>query len=337
MRTSDQPLTVGIDWRRYTVLQSRDQEEIVTGVSQVLRPHSLHCMDVLDASCLLQRVTAGHVSAIRLRYGRSVVVDSGPLYSCYLVSLPLAGNAIYEHGGETVTATPRTATVLSPHQPFRIVMDAGYDQLIVRIDQRVMERARDARAGGSDDQPLQFKLAFETGSAPWAVWAAAAQALLSSDDFLTQVQHSPRLGVHLEQLLASSLLEAQPSTAAAPPGGAAAPLYVRKAEEYIHAHLTDPITVTDLAVHARVSTRSLYAGFKQHRDIAPMALVRRLRLEYVRHELLASTAGSATVTEIAFRWGFGHLGEFAAAYRQRFGETPSATLARAGDGTTGYQ
>ncbi|MFJ6987336.1 MULTISPECIES: helix-turn-helix domain-containing protein [unclassified Streptomyces] len=328
MQTIGPALAVGIDWRRHTVLRSSDQDEIVTGVSQVLRPHRLRAVDAFESACLVQRISVGKVSAVRLRYGRSVVVDSEPLRLCYLVSLPLAGTARYEHGHETAVATPRTATVLSPDEPFRITMDGGYDQIVVRIDRRVVESVRDSRAGGADDEPLRFRLAFGTGSARWAVWAVAAQALLGGEDFLARARHAPRMGVYLEHLLAASLLEAQPSTAAEPSRGTAAPLHVRRAEEYIHAHLAEPLTVGDIADHARVSTRSLYASFRQHRDMAPMALVRRLRLERVRHELLAAEPGSVTVTEVAFRCGFGHLGEFSAAYRRQFGEVPSATLAR---------
>ncbi|MEV6425966.1 helix-turn-helix domain-containing protein [Streptomyces sp. NPDC051662] len=326
------PLNIGIDFARHTLLRSRDEDEIVTAVSGVLRPHSLRAVDHFQVSCLLQHVTIGGISATRLRYGRRVVIESGPLHTCYLVSVPLAGTAVYQHGAQTVTAGPSTATVISPHEPFRITMGTDYDQLIVRIDRRVMERVRDARAGDHDDEPVRFKLPFHTGSAEWAAWAPAAQALLGNDQFLTQVQRSPRMGVHLEWLLASALLEAQPNTAGEPHAdsgtGAASPLFVRRAEEYIHARFAEPVTVSDIADHARVSTRSLYAGFKEHRGVSPMSLVRRLRLERVRHELLTTPGGSATVTEIAFRWGFGHLGEFSAAYRQRFGETPSATLAR---------
>jgi AraC-like DNA-binding protein len=32
------------------------------------------------------------------------------------------------------------------------------------------------------------------------------------------------------------------------------------------------------------------------------------------------------VADVAFRWGFGHLGRFAEKYRERYGELPSETL-----------
>ncbi|MFC6258767.1 hypothetical protein ACFP5Z_17115 [Kocuria oceani] len=32
------------------------------------------------------------------------------------------------------------------------------------------------------------------------------------------------------------------------------------------------------------------------------------------------------MAEVAGRWGFTHRGRFAAAYRERFGENPAATL-----------
>jgi AraC-like DNA-binding protein len=51
-----------------------------------------------------------------------------------------------------------------------------------------------------------------------------------------------------------------------------------------------------------------------------------VRLEKVREDLARAEPGTDSVTEVATRWGFLHLGRFAAAYRSAFGEHPSQTL-----------
>jgi TolB-like protein len=59
----------------------------------------------------------------------------------------------------------------------------------------------------------------------------------------------------------------------------------------------------------------------------PMAFLRDLRLGRARQELLRASGG-ASVTDIARRSGFNHVGRFATQYRARYGESPSATLCR---------
>jgi AraC-like DNA-binding protein len=46
----------------------------------------------------------------------------------------------------------------------------------------------------------------------------------------------------------------------------------------------------------------------------------------VHQELSRADAWQVNVSEVAYRWGFTHLGRFAGAYRARFGESPSQTL-----------
>ncbi len=52
-----------------------------------------------------------------------------------------------------------------------------------------------------------------------------------------------------------------------------------------------------------------------------------------RNVLLRGNYGSAHVIEIAFGWGFTHMGQFSSDYRHMFGEKPSETLRRIKTGT----
>jgi transcriptional regulator GlxA family with amidase domain len=108
-----------------------------------------------------------------------------------------------------------------------------------------------------------------------------------------------------------------------------APRVVRRVVELVDAAPEKPWTVADLALFAGVSARSLHAAFRGQLGTSPMSYVRRRRLERAHEELLDVDPISGTrVIDVALRNGFTHTGRFAAAYRARFGESPSATLRR---------
>jgi len=98
-----------------------------------------------------------------------------------------------------------------------------------------------------------------------------------------------------------------------------------RAEEYVKSRLDHALNVADLARAAGVSERTLSSAFKRKRGCTSVQFIRQLRLEAVHHEL-QSADQNATVTEIAIRWGFSHLGHFTENYRKQFAETPSQTL-----------
>jgi AraC family ethanolamine operon transcriptional activator len=101
---------------------------------------------------------------------------------------------------------------------------------------------------------------------------------------------------------------------------------VRRAEDYLQAHLRDPLSLLDLCREVAVSERTLHYAFQQLRGLSPMAYFKVSRLNAVRQELKAAPASTATVHAIAQRWGFWHSGEFAASYQRLFGELPSQTF-----------
>ena len=98
------------------------------------------------------------------------------------------------------------------------------------------------------------------------------------------------------------------------------------AEQYINAHLTQPVSRADLAATANVSIRTLTRGFTERHGTGPMGFLKARRLDAAYRQLLGAEADSIIVTEVAIRYGFNHLGKFAREYKRVFGELPSVTL-----------
>lgn len=101
-----------------------------------------------------------------------------------------------------------------------------------------------------------------------------------------------------------------------------------RTEEYLLAHLREPVSRAALAEVAGVSIRTLSRGFQKRHGAGPMAFLRQRRLEAAYADLLAAEPGSTTVAEISGRYGFAEPGKFSTAYKARFLETPSETLRR---------
>ena len=73
--------------------------------------------------------------------------------------------------------------------------------------------------------------------------------------------------------------------------------------------------------------RTVQNQFREKLHETPTEYLRNRRLERARAELADAPPDSGvTVTDVAVRWGFHHLGRFATTYRARFGESPSHTL-----------
>jgi AraC-like DNA-binding protein len=103
---------------------------------------------------------------------------------------------------------------------------------------------------------------------------------------------------------------------------------VAAAEEFMRAHAEAPLTVEQIAAAVGVGPRALQLAFRQLRGASPRAVLAGIRLDLARARLAAPDA-AASVTDIALLCGLTHFGRFAAAYRARFGESPSETLRRA--------
>jgi transcriptional regulator GlxA family with amidase domain len=106
-----------------------------------------------------------------------------------------------------------------------------------------------------------------------------------------------------------------------------APRDVKRAIDYIEAHLDSGVTLEAIVEASGVAGRTLLKHFKDTKGISPMRYLCNARFEKVR-EALARAQPEECVTTIAMNWGFSHLGRFSVEYRRRFGERPSDTLER---------
>lgn len=89
-----------------------------------------------------------------------------------------------------------------------------------------------------------------------------------------------------------------------------------------------PPTLLKVCSDVGASPRKLDYCFRDVLGISPAKYLRAVRLNGVRRELRRAAESSATVHDIAARWGFWHMGAFSADYKQQFGELPSMTHRR---------
>jgi AraC family ethanolamine operon transcriptional activator len=101
---------------------------------------------------------------------------------------------------------------------------------------------------------------------------------------------------------------------------------VKKAEDYVMSYRAAPPRLDALCANIGTSERSLRGAFNACTGISVGAYLKTFRLNQVRRDLKSRSPDSIRVQDVAFNWGFSHLGQFAADYRQLFGESPSETL-----------
>jgi len=279
----------------------------------------------------LSAVKLPHTTIGYVRFGTDASVDPGDLLG-YHVNVVLQGKVASRCGDQEELATPATAAVFSPHcHTYLPRWEAGAAQLCIKLERHTVEQELGALLGRPVPKPIQFRLGLPVDMGPGKRWLALLASLL---DFVDATPASGRAANrHLELLersLVSGLLLSQVHSYTAAlhdgPSGKAAPSSLDRVVETIHASPDQPYSLADLCKIAGLSARSLQYAFQEQFDLTPRQFVRQVRLDKAFEDL---SNGLGPVADVAYQVGFSNLGRFARAYQERFGELPSATLARA--------
>jgi AraC-like DNA-binding protein len=272
-------------------------------------------------------VKLGPITVGEISYGADVHVTIGDLESSYHVLVPLTGSLESRHHGAFVVADPTRAAVYRPVGDIDLYWAADCRLLSVKVDREALERDLDAALDRQVVTPLSLGASFDLARGPGRTWAALVRLLhteLRRPDGL-----GPRMAGRWLDLVISglALTVEHPYAAATEPRR---PRTVKRTLDAMHAEPWRQYTAADLAEIAGVGVRVLQESFRRHVGMSPLTYLRRLRLDGVHAELTRADPWRASVSEVAYRWGFTHLGRFAGAYRARYGESPSQTL-RNGD------
>lgn len=98
--------------------------------------------------------------------------------------------------------------------------------------------------------------------------------------------------------------------------------------EHVDSNLSTPHSIQQLCNAANVDERTLRNIFYDHFFLSPHKFFKCYKLNAVRRSLLQSRQSRTKVKDVAFAFGFCHMGQFSADYFSQFGELPSATLSR---------
>lgn len=271
---------------------------------------------------------AVHVSY--LAYGAAARVRLGAARDEHWLALPVSGGLQATAGGVSHDCRPGGGLIASPGRDMEFRSEAGGERYGLAIGGEALIGQLAALLGAAPDRPLVFAPALDGSRGGGRVVTEhlklAVRELEAGDSLL----RNPLMAAQFGQSVMTALLLAQPhshSAALSRREGAPAPRDVKRAVDYIHAHLDQPIALADLVAVSGVPGRTLYKHFQDFKGVSPLSYLRQARLLRAREELLQGAPG-ASVACVAGRWGFEHLGRFAGAYRRRFGETPSETLRR---------
>ena len=312
-------------------LHTRDVDHAREVIVEAVGPHRLTiAKNGAPFEARLHAMAVGDVRVSYLDHSGAVVVAAQELESFYLVPMPLAGGAEISCGREQARYD-RTGAAVSPlHREFRVRVRDGSPHLMAWIARDRLEAHLRSLLARPVTKPVEFALRMDLTSRAGRSWRWTVDHLVDEIDGDGVLPDEPLAMRQLEGLLLTQLLLAQPSNysdllhdgKSCP----VAPRAIRRAAELIHGHAAEPLAVADIAAAVGLSVRTLQDGFHRHLDTTPTLYLREVRLRRARDDLLAADPGTAKVTDVAIRWGFLQLGRFAAQYRERFGESPSATL-----------
>jgi AraC-like DNA-binding protein len=253
-----------------------------------------------------------------------------PVRPFYGVTIPLAGHSEFLVEGAFENYHEARGHLQLPDEPF----DAKMGEVPIESLQLCFDRADldsyAARLQGSEDREVSLMSTLDMARPEVRSFARHATFFWSEIQRGGPILTTSMIARESAQLLKTLLISAA-ETGTEESGkrpSRSNPAGIRRAEDYLMANLSNPISIADVAAVAGMSARNLSRGFRHHRGTTIKEFIKERRLEAANRALLAAEPGETNVTRVALEFAFEQLGRFSAEYKKAFGELPSETLAK---------
>jgi AraC-like DNA-binding protein len=311
----------------YPILRTSDLDEARQSVGRKFCDHKLSMPRRSKRLNVRHNQVAGpNISLNYLHYGAEVEVDPGMLESFYLFQVPLNGKAAVRHCGKKFVSSSTKATLLNPDRESHIRWQEGCQNLLLQIDKTYLEQVATELLGVPAPGVVRFDPEVELSTTS----GRKLRELIIKTTTLTESGilfsgKSTAQDIWAESDIVTAILRHQNSNISHILDRTERPVLskgIRRAHEYIHTNLSEPICLQDIAKNADMNVRTLQKGFKSSFGLSPMQVLKNARLDAAAYQLTTSRH-ILSITDVAFSNGFSHMGRFSYDFKTRFGNLPS--------------
>lgn len=318
---------------RYTSVSTLDLHEASRTIERLQGPFIARPRASAPAQATQVRAAScGSIALSNFKFGTTIDIVPHGLGGAILVTTAVHGMAGMAVCGKTVGTGPGGTFISQEEDAPTFLYEPDTEVLKLRFERRRFESACIKMYGRIPAEPLHFHTQMTRPDGARR-WEALLHYVVATVNAAGEIPLGEAEAASMEELLMLTLLSVQPHNADpryASPVRTVSPRQLRFAVDYIHENLDSDISLGDIAAAAGCSIRSLNRSFQHASDTSPMQYVQKLRLERIRAELLGLKSHDRTIADLAYQWGYRHLGEFNRKYRDSFGETPSETRRRSG-------
>ncbi|OAP39908.1 AraC family transcriptional regulator [Sinorhizobium glycinis] len=308
-----------------------DAEEVSDVLTRCIGPVRVQKPLNTALSYRYEFIAAGRVAFSRATSQGSLSIGQKGEVPKLLVLLPLHGAARVRIGrDDSLISIPGKAAILDGNRLSELQIEEARSHLSFVIDQgeifRHLSAALERPVHGSIDFTPELDLT--TGAGEILFKLSQIMATCLGDN--AEIQELPSTLSHLSEGIVNLLVDTVPhrfSAALTEGEWLPSPRHVKRAVDFMHANLSAPISMTDIAEAAGIGVRSLQEGFKRFKGASPISYLAQLRMEAAHRDLLNADQ-RLSVAEIARKWGFRHMGRFANDYRKSYGCPPSEARRR---------